>query len=913
MNTRLLKNAKILVAAALIAVSCNKEEVFEYAATPQAQCFQAYAEMPADAATKSTISENVCSWEVGDSILISDGTKTSKFIASAVDGSGKATFQLKAGEAQLSETAGTEYEAWYPCSIAPSGGKQSMGSVFEGNPMHAKSSSSDLHFKNLCGLLHLVVSLPTGADNVALKEVSIKSNDGKALCGDFTVRNDAMVASGDGNASTIRNKVSKWVSESHDYWMPLPAATYSDIDIVLASNRGCSQVFRLKSGKSITVERSKAYTVNLLADDISYVDLSAGDKTANCYICKPSATGKFQFKATKGNSVDYIEGIDHVGLIWKCQNNASDLTDKIVTSVSYKNGYVRFETSNNQGNALIAAYDKSDNILWSWHIWSCGTTPQDVSLGNGVTILDRNIGALNSSWDVNTSGSYSSHLSSGCYFQWGRKDPFVSRTNSATGQMAVDGTARNIVSSAGTVAESIKHPTDFYAAGSAPWTSDSQATWAGESKTIYDPCPAGYRVPAKADFEAVWTADNLTEKKASRSETDLAILGYIFKNSQSDQIWFPTTGQIGTGGALTAGTTILASDKVVTSAVQCYSRFWTREENHSFVDAVSAVVKSKTIADETTKTIRIASSANCYGMTVRCVKESDSTPQASSDPGVTPWKENGYEGKTFICNGKIQVGVDMEHGGCVFHLSQASNKLNVLNHYDDGRYVQQSYYGDADGSSWLATDWKYNPVQGGGYKNGYAAKVESSEVTASKIKCTTIPVHWATCQALPECRMMEEITLEGDIAHIRYTFTYNGTIAHATRGQEMPAVFIIKELNTLVYYDGDSPWSNGELTSEIPVDRLTTGVNCNLTGSQWSEKWGAYVNSEGWGVGVYTPVSTKAAYYRFGSDNTDNSCSYIAPVESFALIPGMRRTYDVYLTIGSTEEIRERFGEIQYK
>jgi hypothetical protein len=33
--------------------------------------------------------------------------------------------------------------------------------------------------------------------------------------------------------------------------------------------------------------------------------------------------------------------------------------------------------------------------------------------------------------------------------------------------------------------------------------------------------------------------------------------------------------------------------------------------------------------------------------------------------------------------------------------------------------LQQSYYGDADGSSWNGQPWCYNPVQGGSWQTSY--------------------------------------------------------------------------------------------------------------------------------------------------------------------------------------------------
>ena len=55
-------------------------------------------------------------------------------------------------------------------------------------------------------------------------------------------------------------------------------------------------------------------------------------------------------------------------------------------------------------------------------------------------------------------------------------------------------------------------------------------------------------------------------------------------------------------------------------------------------------------------------------------------------------KEKASEdGKMYIDNGKVRLGVDMQRGGSVFYFALSKNKTNLLNHFDEGRFVQQSY------------------------------------------------------------------------------------------------------------------------------------------------------------------------------------------------------------------------------
>ena len=83
-----------------------------------------------------------------------------------------------------------------------------------------------------------------------------------------------------------------------------------------------------------------------------------------------------------------------------------------------------------------------------------------------------------------------------------------------------------------------------------------------------------------------------------------------------------------------------------------------------------------------------------------------------------------------------------------------------------------------------------------------------------------------------------------------------------------------------------------------------------------SESWAAYVDEKGYGIGVYSPIATECTLYRFGEGPggpTSGSCSYFAPLVRLAITRGMVYSYDVYLTIGSLDEIRDRFYALHRK
>ena len=260
----------------------------------------------------------------------------------------------------------------------------------------------------------------------------------------------------------------------------------------------------------------------------------------------------------------------------------------------------------------------------------------------------------------------------------------------------------------------------------------------------------------------------------------------------------------------------------------------------------------------------------------------------------------------FIDNGQVRLGVDLDSGGSIFHFGKSGEASpNLLNHYDKGRFIQQSYYGRTDGSMWAKKPWRWNPVQGGGYR-GEPAKVIQNEQGKNTLRIVSIPRHWATGEAIDEARMASVLTLDGPVARLHFAFRYTGETSHPPSHQELPAVFIDAAYPNLVRYQGKAPWTGAELTRTIP--------GWPNEGVQADENWAAYMNDKDDGIGVYFPGSTQLTTYRYKGDGkegpTGSACSYFAPIRKFAITPGMDFQYDIYLTLGNAAEIRARFAQV---
>lgn len=258
---------------------------------------------------------------------------------------------------------------------------------------------------------------------------------------------------------------------------------------------------------------------------------------------------------------------------------------------------------------------------------------------------------------------------------------------------------------------------------------------------------------------------------------------------------------------------------------------------------------------------------------------------------------------TYLDNGTIRIGVDKSRGAAIGYFALSKDKRNLLNHHDEGRFIQQSYYGDPDGSTWSKTPWVYNPVQGGSYK-GEDAKTLEFRKTEKELFAKVEPLHWANAKKCPEAIMEEQITLGGAVAKIRMQLNYTGPTQKRKAHQEMPAMFVDFALPHLMFE------RDGKLVKHAPK---MLGKDLKPENIKYSGNWLAYVDDNNFGIGIYTPGTGEAVTYRAkGKPGPNGSgCSYLAPVRTFQLTKGLESEYEFYLTIGTLDEIRARFATIK--
>ncbi len=164
------------------------------------------------------------------------------------------------------------------------------------------------------------------------------------------------------------------------------------------------------------------------------------------------------------------------------------------------------------GNAVVQIKNDADSVLWSWHIWVTNYDPNNQingvvhTLNNGqrdYVFMDRNLGATRTDYDSTDAGMC------GLYYQWGRKDPFPGSGGWNNEKPILSGEVSSFtLTTVRGITPSVRFPANFITDpdNSHPdWSlTGNEYLWNSESgtKTVYDPCPSGWRVPKFSGVDA---------------------------------------------------------------------------------------------------------------------------------------------------------------------------------------------------------------------------------------------------------------------------------------------------------------------------------------------------------------------------------------------------------------------------
>lgn len=419
------------------------------------------------------------------------------------------------------------------------------------------------------------------------------TNKGMNFSGDFG--NDAIIwypASGSrgSNDGSLIN-----VAASGYYWSysPYPSNSnrtydfrlYSDASVSLDSyaSRACGRSVRcLKEGTGGDSQYDNDFSTS---DARSLSDA----ETANSYIV--SNSGTYSIPAVKGNSSESVGSVVSAEVLWETFGTDEKVfKGGLVSGAKYEGGKIYFKTADSyrEGNAVIAAKDPSGTILWSWHIWLTDQPQEQVYHINAGTMMDRNLGATSATpGDVGTLG---------LMYQWGRKDPFLGSSSTSSNKQAVS-TGAWAINSSGNREQSDANPMTFYTGINLP--NDS---WRMQ-KTVYDPCPPGWRIPDGGE-NGVWSTAKGSSSDFMRG-CDVTNMGMNFSGDFGNDatIWYPASGYLG-------------YDNGSLYNVSTDGNFWACSPNSGDNDYAYYLY-----FNATGDVVPVASTNRSYGFSVRCQKE----------------------------------------------------------------------------------------------------------------------------------------------------------------------------------------------------------------------------------------------------------------------------------------------------
>ena len=263
-------------------------------------------------------------------------------------------------------------------------------------------------------------------------------------------------------------------------------------------------------------------------------------------------------------------------------------------------------------------------------------------------------------------------------------------------------------------------------------------------------------------------------------------------------------------------------------------------------------------------------------------------------------------------NVSIGLGIDPSDPNCKEFLSDSVNLINI---YDAGREIQQSYYANVGGTReeatgangyqrmWCFTEttegfyWPYNPVQGGDEVCN-VSQIIDYQVTSNQIYIKVRAMDWGNGYAWerfkndPTYGELHEQVKNGRTtkSYIENWYTIKDNKLYVTNrfidwngftdmdnievcGLEIPATYISHPLNKYVCYEGNNAW---DLTDINYVERADLGAWTKPELSHRSkthlEDWFAWVNEgQNFGVGIYIPG---ASTYVSGRSNATRSIVY---------------------------------------
>jgi len=273
---------------------------------------------------------------------------------------------------------------------------------------------------------------------------------------------------------------------------------------------------------------------------------------------------------------------------------------------------------------------------------------------------------------------------------------------------------------------------------------------------------------------------------------------------------------------------------------------------------------------------------------------------------------------SYLDNGQIRIGVNLNLGGSITYLSSVREDRNIINSHDWGRQIQMSFYsgpvpfepnGKKPASSWASLGW--NPIQSGDCY-GYRSRVIEHRNENQQLYVKCIPMQWPLKNEPGECNFETWIHLENNTALVRCRINNHRSdrTQYPGKHQEQPAVYTNGPWYRLMTYTGDKPYTGEKLTRIKNVWRSFEDAPDGIW-ELWlaTENWAALLREDDQGVGIWNP----GCYSFIGGFHStpgvggpqDAPTGYIAPVHYDILDHNIQYEYNYVLIVGSLREIRD--------
>ncbi len=289
-----------------------------------------------------------------------------------------------------------------------------------------------------------------------------------------------------------------------------------------------------------------------------------------------------------------------------------------------------------------------------------------------------------------------------------------------------------------------------------------------------------------------------------------------------------------------------------------------------------------------------------------------------------PVYNNTADNTYYLENKRYKLGIRMNWGGGINYIEDFKSSLaevkNIINQFDTGRLIQQSYYGigshgDYQTEVFNNSRWVYNPVQGGDQHNNHS-RIIDIVARDHAVYIKSQPQDWSMNGRITPSYMENTYTLEEDYIRVDNRFTDFSGWLHPCTAQEVPAFYTVSCLDRFTWYGGTKPWTGDALSVRTDLNfwgdpKYASDSAFHIKESN-TETWCAWTNTDAdYGLGLYVPNTD---YYTGGRHMYDHSpdpmspsCNYVAPLVAVRIKPFTPIEYSYLMTAGSVAEIREKF------